>query len=404
MDKRKTLQRIAASIAAGVSPWMDAGAAQESGSNPDWSLSTRALGVALLRQASAGQVVVSPLSLWGGLAMLHAGARGATAREIAQALRMPDKVSAFVRGWQAIRATQQQSMPQLQWHVANRVWVQVRHPIVPAYEQVLQQGFAADLARIDFERETEQARLQINRWTEQQTSRMIRDLLAPGALTSLTRLVLTQAVYLKADWLEAFDPAMTRPDVFELASGQKVQVPFMHQTATHLVGTWQRAEVSAQWLELPYAGDRLRMVLCIPQRAEHLPNVLDLLQDSTRVPLLRRPVSLSLPRWKARSSLSLQQSLKNLGIRRAFAAGQADLSGMDGRRDLSVDAVLHEAHVDVSERGTEAAAATAVTVTTRAMPQQLPPLEIRADRPFAWAVVDPRSRAMWFAGVVRDPS
>jgi serpin B len=116
-----------------------------------------------------------------------------------------------------------------------------------------------------------------------------------------------------------------------------------------------------------------------------------------------RPVTLALPKWTARKPLSLNAALKSLGMRRAFVAGEADLSGMDGGRDLFVSDVVHEGFVEVSEEGTEAAAATGVMVATRAAVIPEEPLAVKADRPFAWAVVERGTGAVLFAGTVTDP-
>jgi serpin B len=114
-------------------------------------------------------------------------------------------------------------------------------------------------------------------------------------------------------------------------------------------------------------------------------------------------VVLALPKWTARKPLSLSAALKAIGMKRAFVAGEADLSGMDGSRDLFVSDVVHEGFVEVSEEGTEAAAATGVIVATRAAIIPEEPLEVKADRPFAWAVVERGTGAVLFAGTVTDP-
>lgn len=405
MHRRHALQSIAAALAPAVAPWASlAQAAAGPSQLADWAASTRALGVKWLQQTASQNGVVAPLSIWGALAMLYAGARGSTAKQIARALNMPDQVSAFAQGWRAAQTLLSLAGPKWQLHLANRLWVQADYPIVPAYERVLQRDFAADLARVDFQGHTQQARQTINRWVARQTADQIRDLLSPGALTPDTRLALTQAVYLKAAWQQPFERELTQPDAFELAQGQKVQVPFMRQTDFFMAGLWKKSDRRAQLVELPYAGERLRMLVCVPQRAADLPAMLELLTGDWRKWMRRQRVELLLPRWKARTQLSLQGQLQAMGIEQVFVQGQADLSGMDGRRDLSVGAALHEACVDVTEQGTEAAAATAlVVVPASAMVWDEPPLQIRVDRPFAWAIVDEHTRSMWFAGVVQDP-
>lgn len=151
------------------------------------------------------------------------------------------------------------------------------------------------------------------------------------------------------------------------------------------------------------------MVLVVPAKLDGLGTVLGGMKGDWRTTwnpaggVRQRPVSLSLPKWTAREPLSLTAALKALGMQRAFVAGEADLSGMDGSRDLFVSDVVHEGFVEVSEEGTEAAAATGVIVATRAAMIPEEPLEVKADRPFAWAVVERSSGAVLFAGTVTDP-
>jgi serpin B len=152
------------------------------------------------------------------------------------------------------------------------------------------------------------------------------------------------------------------------------------------------------------------MLVIVPAAADGLAAVLGGLDGKSvagwrQAGVLRpRQVNLALPKWTARKPLSLNAALASMGMKKAFAAGVADFSGIDGTRDLFVSAVVHEGFVDVSEEGTEAAAATGVVIGVRsALPPQEEPLEVRADRPFAWAVVHQGTGAMLFAGVVTDP-
>ncbi len=404
MNKRQLLQGLAASLWATAGAGAGGAAAGESTSaDGDWAASTRVLGTALLAQQAEGNAVISPLSLWGALAMLFAGARGDTALALARALQMPNRIAAFAQGWRQAEALRQSTSPQLQLLMANRLWLQNGEAVLPAFEQALQQGFGAELMRAPFASAPEAARQDINTWVARQTAQRIQNLLAPGSVTPLTRLVLGQAVYFKAAWRHAFERAHTRDGTFTLANGQAVQLPFMHQARKHLAGPWQSGDVQAQLIELPYADEALRMLILLPRQAAHLPQMLALLRQDWRQHLSMRQVTLSLPRWKARSELSLQSGLTALGMGRLFDARLADLSGVNGRRDLVVSTVAHQAMVEVSEQGTEAAAATGVVAVTKSAQWPEPPMEIRVDRPFAWAIVDAPQRSLLFAGLVRDP-
>jgi serpin B len=244
------------------------------------------------------------------------------------------------------------------------------------------------------------------------TAKKIPELLKAGVITPLTRLVLTNAVYLKAPWAKPFEKSATRPEPFQLAPDNAVDVPFMHASELLVAGRVGAAEKAAMVCEIPYEGRRLMMVIVVPDVVDGLDEVLGELDGDWRAKwggaghgdIRARKVVLSLPKWTARKPLGLNEALKSLGMRKAFDAGAADLSGIDGTRDLFVSDIVHEGFVDVSEEGTEAAAATGVVVGVRSMaPSRDEPLVIKADRPFAWAIVDRETNAVLFAGTVIDP-
>ena len=365
----------------------------------------------LVRASGAGNAIVSPVSVWEALAITHAGARGATAAEIARVLGMPDDRAAIAAASERLRETLSQVRSEkIALDVANRLWVQHGKRLDGEFTGLLEQKFGAGAGIVDFAGGTEPARQEINRWVGDHTAKKIDELLKPGVLSPLTRLVLTNAVYMKAAWATPFDKAATAPEPFTLAPGTTADVPFMHRSARLAAGKVGEGEKAATVCEIPYAGGQLAMLVIVPDAADGLAAVLGGLDGKSvagwrQAGVLRpRQVNLALPKWTARKPLSLNAALASMGMKKAFAAGVADFSGIDGTRDLFVSAVVHEGFVDVSEEGTEAAAATGVVIGVRsALPPQEEPLEVRADRPFAWAVVHQGTGAMLFAGVVTDP-
>jgi serpin B len=223
--------------------------------------------------------------------------------------------------------------------------------------------------------------------------------------------VLTNAVCLKAAWAKPFEKSATRPEPFSLEPGRAVDVPFMHAAERLVAGRVGEGDEAATVCEIPYAGRRLALVIVVPDAVDGLDEVLGELDGDWRTKwaagqgdVRPRQVELALPRWTARKPLGLNDALKALGMQAAFDAAAADLSGIDGTRELFVSDVVHEGFVDVSEQGTEAAAATGVVVGVRSMaPRPEEPLAVRADRPFAWAIVDRETGAVVFAGTVTDP-
>ena len=365
----------------------------------------------LVRASGEGNAILSPASVWEALAMTHAGAKGETAAEIAAVLGMPDDREQIAAAAAELRqALAEAKGEKIKLDVANRIWVQEGKPFEAGFTGLLEAKYGAAAGIVDFASQPEDARTAINAWVGEHTADKIPELLKSGTITPLTRLVLTNAIYMKAPWATPFEKSATRPEAFAVGAGD-TDVPFMHASGKMVAGTVGSGDTAATVCEIPYDGGRLAMVLLVPARVDGLPAVLTAMKGDWRASwnaagpgtVRMRPVTLALPKWTARKPLSLNAALKSLGMRRAFVAGEADLSGMDGGRDLFVSDVVHEGFVEVSEEGTEAAAATGVMVATRAAVIPEEPLAVKADRPFAWAVVERGTGAVLFAGTVTDP-
>jgi len=236
---------------------------------------------------------------------------------------------------------------------------------------------------------------------EQQTENRIQDLIPEGAINEITRLVLTNAVYFNAAWASQFEEDLTRPGEFHLLDGSVVEVPMMSQSESfrYTAGDGYAA------VELPYSGHELSMVLIVPESGEFESFEQELnasIVESILDELHTTQVTLSMPGFKLETSLNLNEALANLGMTDAFDPGRADLSGMDGARDLYVTDVIHKAFVDVDEAGTEAAAATAVIVGLTSAPAE--PVSLTVDRPFIFLIRDIETDTTLFLGRVMDPS
>ncbi|MEX0669843.1 MAG: serpin family protein [Pirellulales bacterium] len=367
----------------------------------------------LVRASGSGNAIVSPVSVWEALAMTHAGARGETAAEMAHVLGMPDDRAAIAAASGALRKLLAEAKGEkITLDIANRLWVQKEQKLEADFTTVLQRAYGAAAGIVDFRGATEPARAEINGWVSDHTAKKIPELLKAGTLTPLTRLVLTNAVFMKAPWAEPFERSATRPESFFVAADKPVDVPFMHREATLAAGRVGEGDAAATVCEIPYAGNRLAMVIVVPEKRAGHAAVLGGLDGDWRAKwtgangpaVRRRKVILALPKWTAQKPLSLNDALNAMGMKAAFVGGEADFSGIDGTRELFVSAVVHKGFVDVSEEGTEAAAATGVAIGVRsAMPMPEEPFVVKADRPFAWAVVERGTGAILFAGVVTDP-
>ena len=227
------------------------------------------------------------------------------------------------------------------------------------------------------------------------------ELIPRGILDPATKLVLTNAIYFKGQWVVRFDKKDTRDEPFMLANKQRINVPMMHQRDEY--GYCEQAGM--QLLELPYAGDALSMVVLLPKELDGLARLEKSLNAKTLADWLaklsKKKVRVSLPRFTMTSEFRLDKNLHSLGMQDAFNPSKADFSGMDGTHELYIGAVLHKAFVDVSEEGTEAAGATAVVMKMRSSPVQ--PATFQADHPFLFLIRDTRSGSVLFIGRVVNP-
>ncbi len=364
-----------------------------------------------LAAASQGNVFFSPHSISMALAMTYPGARAQTASQMRTVLRFTLPDSTLHSAFNALDLSLQKVSTddgKVQLDVANAVWGQQGHAFVPAYLDLLSQDYGAALYLLDFASAPEASRSTINAWVAARTKDKIKDLLPPGVVSELTRLVLTNAVYFYGRWLRTFDRALTREGDFTTGSGSVVQVPMMSLDVSGDLKLPYAEEVGEyQALELPYTGGRLAMLVLLPAESRY--ETFERSLDGTRLMAISNALSdaplaeVQLPRFEFTSdSISLRPFLTALGMVDAFAPGVADFSGIDGTRDLFVQDVVHKAFVSVDESGTEAGAATGVVIGTTAAP--LPRKRFVVDRPFVFLIRDRLTGAILFMGRTTDPT
>ena len=371
-----------------------------------------ALGWNIVRKSGSENSVISPTSIWLSLAMTHAGSRGVTAVQLAELLGMPNDPATIGNAAEGInKALKDSENPALKLNLANRLWIQKNKNLSPGFMSILETNYRAPPGTLDFASQPEPSRTAINNWVSQETNKKIENLLQPGDITALTRVVITNAVYFNAAWEKNFALSETQTRTFALSNTKKIQTAFMHKKTQLTAGVLGTGRSAAYVVELPYEGAQFQMVLIVPKDIDGLVRVLKNLSGDWWSKALEenkntenQVVDLYVPRWSTRKHLTLKETLKSLGIRDAFDPAKADFSGIDGTKDLVLSNVIHEGFVEVTERGTEAAAATAATIMTRGAIQfNKEPLKIDANRPFAWAIMDRKSGAMLFNGIVRDP-
>lgn len=358
---------------------------------------------ATLADKEDGNLFFSPYSVSTALAMTYAGARGNTATQMAETLHFTlpqaDLHPAFGDLIGDLNGRQQDAY---QLNTANRLWGQEGYHFVPDFLDVTRESYGAELTRLDFARQTETARLTINQWVEDQTQEKIKDLLVPGVLTEMTRLVLTNAIYFKSDWKHPFDPERTNDAPFWKTPDEQVTVSMMHQ-----VGKLNYAALpSAKILELPYTNDDLSMLLLLPNERGGLAELETQLTAETLNQfidqMVPKDVSVSMPKFGMTRDVNLSLVLKSMGMPEAFDPGIADFSGMTGDRDLYISDVVHKAFISLDEEGTEAAAATAVVMSGRSGGPRIE--EFDADHPFLFFIRDNHTQSVLFMGRAADLS
>ena len=352
----------------------------------------------------------SPYSISLALAMTYAGARDETAQQMAATLQFmleQDRLHPAFNWLDAELASRGQGAQGkdgkgFRLNIANAIWGQKGYEFLPAFLDVLAENYGAGLRLLDFINETEQSRVAINKWISDQTEGRIENLIPPGAINELTRLVLTNAIYFNAAWKYPFNDKVTANGPFYLLDGGQVTVPMMKQTESF----GYTGGEGYQAVELPYDGDELSMVILLPasgnfeafEKGLQAQQVNDIIND-----LQPTQVALTMPQFKFESEFSLKDTLSEMGMPDAFSPEDADFSGMTGNRELFISDVIHKAFVAVDEAGTEAAAATAVIVGTTAAPTE-PTVAVTIDRPFIFLIRDIQTGAILFVGRVLNPS
>jgi len=347
-----------------------------------------------------GNVFFSPLSIFTAWAMAREGARGETASELDRVL-----------GFQPDDAVRREALAALckrmsgagekpyELMMANALWA--KFPALLEFNRIISEVYRGEVGALDVSR--------INAWTREHTNGKIQEIISPDTVDSLTRFILTNAVYFKGTWVYTFPVKDTAIETFNLEQGGTVQTQMMHLKGSFsYTEPYEPALSGLKILELPYNGRDLSMLLLLPRTGglaelESMASAQTLSEWCSRLnPMFLKDGRVSLPRFKLETNYDLKTALANMGLVNPFTSGHADFSGITGLRELYVNDVLHKAAVDVNEQGTEAAAATAIVMATLGAPPK--PFTFNADHPFLFAIRDTQSGAILFLGRVSNPS
>jgi len=356
-------------------------------------------------KSKEGNVFFSPYSISTALAMTYEGARGKTAEEMQLVFYFPDNDNLRRSSFASIYNEINKKDKWYKLSTANALWAQEDYPFLEEYLATIENFYGGKVTNLDFKRKTEESRQIINEWVEDQTNDKIKDLIPNGVLNEFTRLVLTNAIYFKGTWIKQFDKKDTREEVFRIDPGNTVNVPTMRLTGGDAVFDYAEND-GLQVLELPYDGEDLSMLIILPKEdiADVEKSINPEKLSEWKSQLRNQRVDIFIPKFKFEMKSFLADTLTDMDMPTAFS-DQADFSGMTGNKDFKIDAVIHQAFVEVNEEGTEAAAATAVIMgeTTSMEPEPKIP-EFRADHPFLFLIQQKESGNILFIGRVSDPS
>jgi serpin B len=390
---------------------------------------TNELGVDLHRQLATGgeNLCISPYPIDSALAMTFAGADGETRSEMARVLHflnegdVPGSFSALqnsleqmsVKTAELVKESKKFGGPSepITLNIANRLFAQKSYHFREAYLSLVKQNFGGAFEPLDFVSDPAAATQRINKWVADQTRDKIRDLIPADALNKLTRLVLANALYLKAPWASEFSQNATQPQPFFVRGGGPVEVPMMRSTDKNF--GYSRHE-GFTVVGLPYAGNELQFLVLLPDDMNGLRGLesklsADVLASCAK--LQKRDVDLYLPKFKLEPpTITLAKQFETLGMKTAFdqpkGSGNFDKIAPRTPDDyLYISQIFHKTFIAVDEKGTEAAAATAVAMLAGSALRSPapPPIEVKVDRPFVYAIQHVPSGVCLFLGRVTDP-
>ena len=390
---------------------------------------TNELAVDLHRQLATGgeNLCLSPYSIESALAMTFAGADGETRMEMARVLHLtndagvPASFSTLQHSLEEMSAKTAELVKEskkfggpskpITLNIANRLFAQKGDAFRETYLSLVKQNFGGAFEPIDFVADPGAATQRINKWVADQTHDRIRDLIPGGALDKTTRLVLANALYLKAPWASEFSENATQAEPFFVRGGAPLDVPMMQKRSDHF-GYARREGFTV--VSLPYAGNDLQFLVLLPDdvnglRALESKLTGELLAECAK--LQTRDVDLHLPKFKLEPpTITLAEKFEALGMKTAFdkPQGSANFDKMAPRKPndyLYISQIFHKTFIAVDEKGTEAAAATAVAMMAGTALRSPPPpaIEVKVDRPFVYAIQHVPSGVCLFLGRVTDP-
>lgn len=353
-----------------------------------------------------GNKLVSPVSISTVMGMVHVGARGNTAKQIEKGMNFPDNRDGLYEGYKELVESLNAVNLDVTLETANRIYAQVNYDILPEFHNKTQKHFGASTELVNFANSGEAAQ-KINTWVKDTTHEKITDLIPADALSGDTRLVLVNAIYFKGDWKQKFDCENTHPQDFHLDDRSVIaNIPMMH--ITDKFPYMDVPDMDAQFLALPYKGERIQMIVILPNKHDGLAKTISKLTSEKLNTIISHmetvKVSVTLPRFKLEATINLEEPLQTLGIQDMFSRDSANFTGISKDGGLFVSKAIQKVFIDVNEEGSEAAAATGMVMMLMCYRPPTPVIQFTADHPFLFAIHDTLTDAIIFFGELVHPT
>ncbi len=347
-----------------------------------------------------GNIFFSPYSISSAMAMTYVGAANETQNQIASTLHFTKDTKTLATSMGGLhQSLLSKNGKGLELSISNRVWVEQTYKVKCSYKRTLKKRFKTSFGKADFIGNFQLERVKINDAVATDTKSLIKDLIPQGGLSPITRLVLTNAIYFKGKWEKQFNPERTRKGDFYVDNSTTVSAQYMSSKEQY--NYYEDETLMA--VELPYSND-ITMLVILPAEGTTISDLGKTLNQQKYQAITRElysdEVSLMLPKFKSEASLTLSNTLKEMGMPIAFT-DDADFTGISNRNDLKITDVFHKAFIEVSEEGTEAAAATAVVVGVKSMPMTR---TFKANRPFIYIIRDTKTGTPLFIGRLMNPN
>ncbi len=354
-----------------------------------------------LAQNDKSNVFFSPYSISNAFSMIYEGARGNTKSEIQSIFHFTESDLARRDSVKILDSELNNPNGTYKLDIANALWIQNDFTVLKNYTDTLEKYYAAKALNLDFKNKPEDSRQMINKWVENKTEQKIKDLLPPDSINDLTRVVLTNAIYFKGNWTNQFDGTQTREENFTTADQHIVKVSMM-TTQSNFKYVLDK---DLQVLEMPYQGGALSMIVLLPAENNLKPLTGSLSVERLnewKSKLIPEQITVYMPKFTIDTKYILNDNLSFMGMPSAFSPNDADFTGITGKKDLYISTVVHQAFVKVDEKGTEAAAATGISLS--ATSAHLSSKVFKADHPFMFLIYDNQTGLVLFIGQMTNPS